>query len=83
MTQHTSSRQTCAYEHCDAIVPEWSAFCSRACERAAFMSGTEGPVSEDGAMLSSLPPPRRHKAPRGSLRREAATNGKPLPAMDA
>lgn len=68
MSDCTAPLQTCAYEHCDAVVPAWSAFCSRACERAVYMtSSDETPVSADGAMLSSLPPPRRHKAPRGSL----------------
>lgn len=68
MTDCNTSQQSCAYEHCDAIVPAWSAFCSRACERAVYMtSPVEMPISADGAMLSSLPPPRRHKAPRGSL----------------
>lgn len=70
-------KQTCAYEHCETVVPEWSAFCSRACERAVFLAAddTLRPVSADGAMLSTLPPPRRHKAPRGSLQleRTAAT----------
>lgn len=67
--------QTCAYEHCNATVPDWSAFCSRACERAVYMiSSEETPVSADGAMLCTLPPPRRHKAPRGSVSATAMTS---------
>ncbi|MEO7917382.1 MAG: hypothetical protein ABIR16_07030 [Dokdonella sp.] len=62
------AQKTCVNEHCDAIVPEWSAFCSRACEQATFMqANSASPGAGQGAMLSSTDPVRRHKAPRGSI----------------